>query len=660
MAKRRRKKRRNAGLGALAVIIPAVLIAVLIIVLVVMILKKDDAVGTAGGQAEVAAEQENAAETLTPAQDRGAEQGAKEETAPEGSGFSDVDQEGTGVGEAQQENNENTLPEVSDEQPVETQIKAEVGSMDDAQDPQTSTKTTAGGSAGAAVEVSTVQVPEGETQQATLGIDVSKYQGNIDWKQVKEAGVDFAMIRVGYRAKSTGVIYEDPGAKYNLQEATKNGIWAGAYFFSSAVNEQEAKEEAAWVAGFIAKYKITYPVAYNCEDFQSADSRQHSLTKEERTKIACAFLDTIAKSGYQPMFYASRNEMEGSAQWDMATLGSRYKVWVSQYPEQPFPQTPASSYSGTHAMWQYTSQGQVAGIKNKVDVNVAYFGYEQEAAAKDDTPAQEVEANPEIGINFTEVDEQVTAKNETNLRNIPSTEGSSVVYLLKNGEALRRTGIGSNGWDRLIYNGQKVYAVHNFLTTDLSAGAQESVEKGESGSQSAGGQTASAATQVGDMTFKTVSEAVTARDKVNLRDFPSTETGNIVGTLSYGEAVVRTGVSGSADTGWSRLEVNGQVVYASSRLLATSMDYKEQEKITAENPEAGMHFVAASGTVMAKQGETNLRSLPTTNEPSCVVATLTGDMTAQRIAVDKDKGWTKLSYNGQIVYAVTNLLTVTE
>ena len=101
------------------------------------------------------------------------------------------------------------------------------------------------------------------------------------------------------------------------------------------------------------------------------------------------------------------------------------------------------------------------------------------------------------------------------------------------------------------------------------------------------------------MVFQDVSEAVTARDQVNLRDQPSTVTGNVVGTLSYGEAVVRTGVS---DTGWSRLEVNGQVVYASSRLLATSMDYKEQEKITDENPEAGMHFTAASGIMMAKSG----------------------------------------------------------
>ncbi|MDO4333519.1 MAG: GH25 family lysozyme [Eubacteriales bacterium] len=632
MAKRRRKRGRRGGFEPLFVIVPAAAAIIVIIVLVVLILKKDSDVA-ADAEPETAVQQETEDMTLSEEADGEAE--PVEETEPETAAETDPDEE--------------LLT-------AEQNVAAEVGSMDDSEDPQASTKTTQEGGSGAAVDVSAVQVPEGETTRATIGIDVSKYQGTIDWAAVKNAGVEFAIIRVGYRAKTTGVLYEDPAARYNLQEATKNGIKVGAYFFSSAITQEEAKEEAAWVASFIAKYKITYPVAYNCEDFLSSDSRQYQLTKQERTNLACAFLDSIAAYGYNPMFYASRNEMEGSAQWDMATLTGKYKIWVSQYPDKPYPETPASSYSGTHSMWQYTSQGQVSGIKGKVDVNVAYFGYDQEAEAKDSTPAQVVEANPEIGINFTEVDEQVTAKDETNLRNIPTTEGSTVVYLLKNGETLQRTGIGSNGWDRLIYNGQKVYAVHSLLTTDLTAKPAESA-----GGQDAGAaQTDSSVTKVGNLTFQTVSEAVTARDKVNLRDFPSTETGNIVGTLSYGEAVVRTGISGSGDTGWSRLEINGQVVYASSRLLATSMDYKEQEKITNENPEAGMHFVAVTGTVMAKDGQTNLRTLPTTNEPSQVVVTLTGDMTAQRIGIDKDKGWTKLSYNGQTVYAVTNYLTVVE
>ncbi|MDO4293501.1 MAG: GH25 family lysozyme [Eubacteriales bacterium] len=571
------------------------------------------------------------------------------------------------TGETLSETAEESEETPSSAVPAEQNVAAEVGSMDDAEDPQTPSDTNGDGQTGAAVDVGALQVPEGETGDVTLGIDVSKYQGTIDWGQVKASGVEFAMIRVGYRTKSTGIIYEDPGARYNLQEATANGIKAGAYFFSSAVNRQEAQEEAAWLCSFIAKYRITYPVAYNCEDFQSADSRQYGLTKEERTQLACTFLDSVAAAGYTPMFYASRNEMEGSAQWDMETLGSRYRVWVSQYPEKPFPETPASSYSGAHAMWQYTSQGQVAGIRGSVDVNVAYFGYSKEAQAKDQNPAEIVEANPEVGMNFTEVDETVTAKDQTNLRNLPTTEGSQVVYTLKNGETAQRTATSPSGWDRVIYNGQRLYAVHSFLTTELGAKSQPAGGSGGAAGQSEGssaeksqGSAGAGSFQAGGLTFRTVNEAVTARDKVNLRDNPSTETGNIVGTLSYGEAVVRTGVSGSSDTGWSRLEVNGQIVYASSRLLATSMDYKEKEKPTAENPEAGMHFVAASGTVKAKSGETNLRNLPTTNEPSQVVAQLTGDATAQRLAVDPDRGWTRLSYNGQVLYAVSGYLTAAE
>ena len=675
MTKRRRHgrhRRRRTDWVTIAVPAGAAILVIAVVVAVILTLRG------CGGTAGAVSGQAGAQETDADAQQVGTDAqqiGAGAQSGENGTGAaseSPADETGSELETADS-------GETQEESAVTSTVAAEVGSMDDEEDPQGGANA-AGTGGGASVDLNAAAKPEGETDEVTLGIDVSKYQGSIDWEQVAQSGVEFAMIRVGYRTKVTGIIYEDPGARYNLQEAAKNGLLVGAYFFSSAVTEEEAREEAAWVADFISRYPITYPVAYNCEDFQSPDSRQYGLGAEERTDIACAFLDTIAAAGYTPMFYASRNEMEGSAQWNMDTLGSRYRVWVSQYPEQPYPETPASTYSGTHAMWQYTSQGTVAGIRGSVDVNLAYFGYSQAAAAKDQTPAEEVAANPELGINFTEVNDTVTAKELTNLRSLPTTLDSEVVYQLSNGETVQRTGIGSNGWDRVIYNGQKLYAVHNFLTTDLSENASGGAEstaaqsgsENESDSQSsdaagsASGSSEEAEAVSGSasaddgtsesagMVFRDVSEAVTARDQVNLRDQPSTDTGNVVGTLSYGEAVVRTGVS---DTGWSRLEVNGQVVYASSRLLATSMDYKEQEKITNENPEAGMHFTAASGIMMAKSGQTNLRTLPTTNEPSQVVAQLTGDATAERIAEDKDRGWTKLIYNGQTVYAVSSYLT---
>jgi GH25 family lysozyme M1 (1,4-beta-N-acetylmuramidase) len=175
----------------------------------------------------------------------------------------------------------------------------------------------------------TVQAAPNEVAQAALGVDVSRYQGLINWDQVAASGVQFAIIRVGYRTQSTGVLNEDPYARYNLQEAQRVGLKVGAYFFSAAVNEAEAVEEAIFTANIIDKYKITFPVAFDCEGFRNTSSRQYLLGKDVRTALAVKFLDTIAARGYTPMFYASRNEMTDSKDWNMDIL-NKYKVWVSQ------------------------------------------------------------------------------------------------------------------------------------------------------------------------------------------------------------------------------------------------------------------------------------------------------------------------------------------
>lgn len=437
-------------------------------------------------------------------------------------------------------------PSPSAEQAAKLQTEVTVGALDDAQDPQS------GGAAGneqAGAEITVAPLGKDETQQLTMGIDVSKYQGTIDWAKVKASGVEFAMIRVGYRAKSTGEIFEDPTARYNMQEAQAAGIKVGAYFFSSAVTQDEARAEAAFTKEIIAKYRITYPVAYNCEDFQSADSRQYGLSIEDRTNLACAFLDEISAGGYTPMFYASRSELEGSAQWDTQTLSSKYKIWVAQYPDQPYPQTAASSYLGTHDMWQYTSQGKVDGISGRADVNLAYFGYTKEAEAKDETPAEVVEANPEVGIIFTEVNETVTAKQETNLRSEPSTlNDGSIVCRLVHGDTAVRTGIGHNGWSRVIYNSQTLYAVTSYLTTDMEDTGQQAPPQGP--------------------VYTPVNDQVTAKMETNLRTEPSTANDDtVVAVLHNGEVLTRTAIG---DNGWSQLDYNGQTVYAVSSYLTAA------------------------------------------------------------------------------------------
>ena len=165
-----------------------------------------------------------------------------------------------------------------------------------------------------------------ETETVTMGIDVARYQGTIDWQEVSQSDVDFAIVRVGYRGMVDGEIKEDPNGRYNMQEASKAGIPLGVYFFSTAVTAQEAQEEADWVAQIISGYPITYPVVYDCENFDNPDSRQYAMTKSERTDAALAFLEAIEKHGYEGMFYASKLDMELEKDWEVSRIEEDYKI----------------------------------------------------------------------------------------------------------------------------------------------------------------------------------------------------------------------------------------------------------------------------------------------------------------------------------------------
>lgn len=400
----------------------------------------------------------------------------------------------------------------------------------------------------AKVQLPDLKASQYGTDEITTGIDVSEFQGNIDWKAVADSGIDFAMIRVGYRGMKNGEIKEDACAKYNLQEASKNGLKIGAYFFSTAVTEEEAKEEAEWTKNLLSGYPVTYPVAYNCEGFQNPSSRQFELSVEERTKLADAFLKSIEEGSYTGMFYAAKNELDDNNLWNADDLSLNYRIWVAQYSDQTWPEKTKSDYTGDHVMWQYTNQGKLDGIKGAVDFNVAYFGYSQSQQAVDENGAEQVEANVEVGVNFTEVEEQVTAKDEVNLRStMEQGSDDNIVGSMKNGETAVRTGVGNNGWSRIIYNGQTVYCVSNYLTTDLSYVTPQETES----------------------EFKTkftdVSENVTAKEVTNLRNRPSVESpSEVIAELKNGEVIVRTGVS---NEGWSRVEYNGQTLYCISSYL---------------------------------------------------------------------------------------------
>ena len=163
--------------------------------------------------------------------------------------------------------------------------KSKVSSVKSAEDAETNKKT-----GGDKVSQNQAQTMFENVGQKSMGIDVSHHQGRIDWAQVKASGVEFAIIRVGYRGQTSGGIYEDAYFKTNMKGAIANGIKVGAYFYSTAINETEALEEAAWVVKKIAPYSITYPVVYDFEDFNS--KRCANVGGAEATKNANAFLNT--------------------------------------------------------------------------------------------------------------------------------------------------------------------------------------------------------------------------------------------------------------------------------------------------------------------------------------------------------------------------------
>ena len=353
--------------------------------------------------------------------------------------------------------------EASEEEEAATEASSEEAV---ATDPQTTAPKETGANVNIKELVSASSV--GENSKVTYGIDVSKFQGTIDWAKVAGTGIDFAMVRVGYRDSASGEIKPDTNAKFNMQEAEKNGIKVGAYFFSTAVTKDEAIEEANWVKDYIAKYSITYPVGYNCEGFEKETSRQFNLTKDDRSNIAIAFLEQIHKSGYTPIFYASKGELAEDAKWNTSQIEKSYKIWMAWYNQDTSNIAKGPAYGGQCAMWQYTNQGDVDGISKKVDVDVAYFGYDGTETAKDTSEREVASADVEALMKFDPVDETVTAKSVTNLRDKPSQGAdSNVVETLQNGQTAQRTGTSSSGWSRVTYNGKTLYAISSYRQLHL-------------------------------------------------------------------------------------------------------------------------------------------------------------------------------------------------
>ena len=203
---------------------------------------------------------------------------------------------------------------------------------------------------------------EDDTYTSVIGIDVSSHQKSIDWAAVKNSGVKFAMIQVGYRGYETGALMDDAYFEENMQGAIENGIDVGVYFFSQAVSVEEARAEADFVLERVKKYNLQLPIVFDLEEVSNATDRIENTTAQERTQAAVTFMNHIKNAGYQAMVYSSSQLFE--TVFEMNYLHD-FDFWVADYSYAP-------NFSYHFSMWQYTDAGSIEGISTNVDMNIMF------------------------------------------------------------------------------------------------------------------------------------------------------------------------------------------------------------------------------------------------------------------------------------------------
>ena len=199
---------------------------------------------------------------------------------------------------------------------------------------------------------------------STLGVDISEFQGDIDWTQVKQAGIDFAFIRIGYRTYGDGIVTYDSAFQRNIEGAQAAGIKVGAYFYSQAITVEEAVDEADHVIDALAPYDITYPVVYDWEIVHDA-ARTDSVSVETLADCCVAFCERIKDSGYTPMIYQNRET--AMHKLDLPRIKD-YDFWLAEYDEKPI-------YYYDFKIWQYSNTGRIPGIEGNVDLNICFKPY---------------------------------------------------------------------------------------------------------------------------------------------------------------------------------------------------------------------------------------------------------------------------------------------
>ncbi len=199
------------------------------------------------------------------------------------------------------------------------------------------------------------------------GIDVSSYQGDINWTKVANDGIDFALIRIGYRGYGTaGNIRLDESADANIRGAKSAGLKVGVYFYSQATNPEEALEEANFVLESIKNYKLDYPVVYDWENDPGVGMRTDGMQADAITECAITFCEAIKNAGYTPAVYF--NLSDAYDRYDLARIND-YVFWYAQFEGE------APEFYYEYGIWQYSDCGTVDGIKGKVDLNICFSSF---------------------------------------------------------------------------------------------------------------------------------------------------------------------------------------------------------------------------------------------------------------------------------------------
>lgn len=208
-------------------------------------------------------------------------------------------------------------------------------------------------------------VGDDSTVVTRKGIDVSRFQGTIDWEKVADSGIEFAIIRAGLRGTTEGKLLEDELFKDNAEGAIKNGIDIGVYFYSQAINEEEAREEVQMLLDIIEPYKITYPVVVDIESAESENARTATLSTDSYEAVANTFCEMVKNAGYKPMIYG--NVKSYTLLMDAEDVDD-YDIWIAYYGTPLY-------YPYHFDMWQFTSSGSVPGIEGSVDLNICLTDY---------------------------------------------------------------------------------------------------------------------------------------------------------------------------------------------------------------------------------------------------------------------------------------------